>query len=160
KEMHLKRDETLLNAGQKENYIYFVKKGALRVIYSENEREQNVRFGYEGSILTSLPAFFSSAPSLFTIRTIRKSVLDFCPKTIFLQEIEENETLKGSYLLILEELIAQLVERELDLLESSPKERYKRLQERSPTVFQEIPAKHIANYLRMTPEHFSRLQKS
>lgn len=159
-EKRISRDENLLTAGQKENYIYFVRKGALLVIHSDAERDQNIRFGYPGSIITSLPAFFSSAPSLFTIRAIRKTTVDCCPKSLFLKELEDNESLKMAYLSMLQELITQLVERELDLLESSPKERYKRVLARSPELFQNIPAKHIANYLRMSPEHFSRLQKS
>jgi hypothetical protein len=31
---------------------------------------------------------------------------------------------------------------------------------RSPQLFQEIPNKHIASYLRMSPETLSRLKKS
>ena len=60
---------------------------------------------------------------------------------------------------LLEELILQLLEREKDLLTSSPAERYSRLLKRSPQLFQEISNRHIANYLRMSPETLSRLKK-
>ena len=43
---------------------------------------------------------------------------------------------------------------------SSPKERYERVLKRSPQLFQEIPNKHIANYLRMSAETLSRLKNS
>ena len=52
------------------------------------------------------------------------------------------------------------MERELDLLTSSPHERIQRVLKRSPQVFQEIPAKYIASYLRMTPETLSRILNS
>ncbi|MCA1762344.1 MAG: Crp/Fnr family transcriptional regulator [Flavobacteriales bacterium] len=159
-EILLNRDEALLKAGQRERFIYFVTKGALRVTHTTGSREQNIRFGYAGSIITSLPAFFSSAPSLFDIRAIRKTAVDSCPKALFFEEIAKSELLMASYTKILEELISQLVEREIDLLETTPQERYKKVSARSPELFQKVPAKHIANYLRMTPEHFSRLQKS
>ena len=64
------------------------------------------------------------------------------------------------YQILLEELFAQQIEREIDILTHSPVERYKRVLERSPQLFQEIPAKYIASYLRMTPETLSRIQKS
>ncbi|MEO0734297.1 MAG: Crp/Fnr family transcriptional regulator, partial [Bacteroidota bacterium] len=34
----------------------------------------------------------------------------------------------------------------------------RRVLARSPRLFQEIPAKYIANYLRMTPETLSRIR--
>ncbi len=56
-------------------------------------------------------------------------------------------------------LTLQQLEREIDILTKSPKERYERVLRRSPQLFQEIPNKHIANYLRMSPETLSRLKK-
>lgn len=61
---------------------------------------------------------------------------------------------------ILKDLIFQQMERERDLLTSSPFERYRRVLERSPQLFQEIPNRYIASYLRMTPETLSRMKKS
>ncbi|MNY67885.1 hypothetical protein D3C86_2055530 [compost metagenome] len=61
---------------------------------------------------------------------------------------------------ILENLAVQQLEREIDLLKNSPKERYERVLKRSPQLFQESPNRHIANYLRMSPETLSRLKKS
>jgi hypothetical protein len=61
---------------------------------------------------------------------------------------------------ILEDLVLQQIEREKDLLINSPRERYERVLKRSPKLFQEIPNRHIANYLRMSPETLSRLKKS
>jgi len=60
----------------------------------------------------------------------------------------------------LEQLTLQQLEREKDILTSSPLERYKRVLKRSPQLFQEIPNKYIADYLRMTPETLSRIKKS
>jgi hypothetical protein len=58
----------------------------------------------------------------------------------------------------MEMVITQQIEREIDLLTVSPTERLKRVLERSPNVFQEVPLKYIASYLRMTPETLSRLR--
>lgn len=61
---------------------------------------------------------------------------------------------------MLENLVVQQLEREVDILTASPKERYERVLARSPRLFQEIPGRNIANYLRMSPETLSRLKKS
>jgi CRP/FNR family transcriptional regulator, anaerobic regulatory protein len=55
-------------------------------------------------------------------------------------------------------LVVQQMQRELDLLTASPIERYRRVIARSPQLFQEVPLKYIADYLRMTPETLSRLR--
>jgi hypothetical protein len=58
----------------------------------------------------------------------------------------------------LEDLVLQQLEREKDLLINAPAERYERVLKRSPKLFQEVPNKYIANYLRMSPETLSRLK--
>jgi hypothetical protein len=60
----------------------------------------------------------------------------------------------------LEEQLALQVAREIDLLTDSPTMRLERILKRSPQLFNEIPLKYIASYLRMTPETLSRIRKS
>jgi CRP-like cAMP-binding protein len=52
------------------------------------------------------------------------------------------------------------MERENDLIIYSPQKRVERVFKRSPQLFQEIPQKYIASYLRMTPETLSRILKN
>lgn len=70
----------------------------------------------------------------------------------------ENETNRKLWIKILENLVLQQMEREIDILTNSPRERYERVLKRSPHLFQEIPNRHIANYLRMSAETLSRLK--
>ncbi|MFT6167816.1 MAG: hypothetical protein ACJAV5_001078 [Vicingaceae bacterium] len=75
----------------------------------------------------------------------------------FIESSEENTKVWNS---MLGDLIFQQMERERDILTASPLNRYKRVLARSPQLFQEIPNKYIASYLRMTPETLSRIKKS
>ena len=56
-----------------------------------------------------------------------------------------------------EQALLGRIEREIDLVTNSPKERINRLLQRSPHIFQLFPHKYIASYLRMTPETLSRM---
>jgi len=56
-----------------------------------------------------------------------------------------------------EQALLGRIEREIDLVTYSPKERLDRLFNRSPHLFQLFPHKYIASYLRMTPETLSRM---
>ena len=81
-------------------------------------------------------------------------------KKSFMEFVHSSKETTDFYIKLLEELVLQQLEREKDLLLDSPKERFASVLKRSPQLFQLIPSKFIANYLRMSPETFSRLKKS
>jgi|SRR5690554_3391422 len=156
----LSRNEILIATGHRETHSYLVLSGALRVVYQSESQSQVMRFGYRGSFLTSLPAFFDQSPSLFDIIAIRKTQIKCFEKQALFRFAESSSYYQKVYLNILQDLIKQQVEREIDILTPLPHDRYIRVLERSPELFKEVPAVHIANYLRMTPEHLSRIRKS
>ncbi len=155
-----KRNEYVLRTGDIEPYSYLVLEGAVRIVYATAESEQNIRFGYKNSLFASLPAYFDESKSEFDIVAIRKTTLKRFDKSSLFSFIDSRPEFQQIFSEILKALIGQQIERELDLLTHSPLERYNRVMERSPQLFQEIPAVYIANYLRMSPEHLSRLRNS
>ena len=154
------RGDFLLRPGQTERYCYLVLSGALRVFFTTETEEHTVRLAYEGSILTSLTSFLRRVPSEFSVQALRKCRLLAVSHRDFMAFAHADADNLRGYCKLLEQLITQQIERENDLLHSSPAERYRLVQERSPRLFQEIPAKYIAAYLRMTPETLSRISKS
>ena len=72
---------------------------------------------------------------------------------------ESDENLR-QYIELLESLVTQQIDREIDLLITSPTQRLKRVLDRSPNLFQHVPLKYIASYLRMKPETLSRIRNS
>jgi len=160
KTISLKRNEYLKVKGSTDTHIYFVESGSLRVFVLDNADEQIIRFGYTGDILVSLDSFLTEKPSDFIIQAIKKTRLSVVSKKRFMQFIRANDENRERWIRILEDLVLQQMEREKDILTTSPKERYTRVLTRSPRLFQEIPNKYIANYLRMSPETLSRLKKS
>lgn len=159
-EIKINRDEYLIREGEVENYVYFIKSGAIRVYLLNEFEELTIRFGYINSLINSLSSFLKETPSEFYIQAIRNTTVARISKKAFFQIINENEKFKALYHQILEDLITQQMEREIDLLTFSPAERLKRVTNRSPQLFQEIPLKYIASYLRMTPETLTRIRNS
>lgn len=156
----LKRGEFLVNKGVLSPYLFYVEEGAFRIFVETAEEELTIRFGYTGSFISALDSFFSEKPSSFYIQSLKKSIVWGISKTDFYQFLERDPLYKDLWQKALEHLVQQQLEREIDILTPSPKERYLRVLQRSPHLFQEIPAKYIASYLRMTPETLSRLKKS
>lgn len=160
KTLEVKRNEYLKVKGSVDTNIYFIENGSLKIFILDDIEERIVRFGYTGNLIVSLDSFLSGKPSEFYIQAIRKTIVKIIPKQVFREHINESEENKELMIRMLEDLVLQQIEREKDLLISSPKERYNRVLQRSPALFQEVPNKHIANYLRMSPETLSRLKKS
>ena len=57
----------------------------------------------------------------------------------------------------LEKTLVGRMEHEIDLLLPEPAQRLARLRRRNPGIFQRVPGKYLASYLRMSPETLSRL---
>ena len=156
----LKRNEFLKVKGSTDTNLYFVLEGSLRIFIEDEFEEHTIRFGYQNSFIAALDSFIKETPSDLYIQALKKTRLHVMSKPAYLRFIEEDPDHKELWWQIIESLICQQMEREVDILISSPLERYKRVLERSPQLFQEIPNKYIASYLRMSPETLSRIQKS
>lgn len=153
----ISRHHILTHVGEIERHLYYVESGALSTIYPHEENEQCIRFGYQGSIINALPSYFTSEPSQLELKALRRSTVRPIPRAVMERYITESPAREHGYRKLLELLAVQQVERELDLLTSDPRARLERVLKRSPQVFQEIPAKYIASYLRMSAETLSRL---
>jgi CRP/FNR family transcriptional regulator, anaerobic regulatory protein len=156
----LKRNEFLKKDGETDTNIYYVEKGSLNIFILDQAQEQTIRFGYEKDLIVALDSFISEKPSLLYIQAIKASQVMKITKKQLMDLVKESEENQKLWIKILEQLILQQKEREIDILISSPLARYNRVLKRSPQLFQQIPHKYIANYLRMTPETLSRLKKS
>jgi len=156
----LSKGTFLIREGDYEKHLYFVESGALRVFYLTEFEEHTIRFGYQGSIINSLSSFIKGSPSEFYIEAIRKTKIRMIDKDSFMSLVYQSTDNQKHYIQLLETLITQQIEREIDLLISSPIERLERVLKRSPNLFQHIPLKYIAFYLRMSPETLSRIRNS
>lgn len=156
----LARGEYLISEGQVEHHLYLIESGAVRVFLLTAHEELTIRFGYKGSFINSLSSFITEAPSEFYIEALRKTKVKAISKSKFRAFVNENPEHMAQYNALLEVLVTQQIEREIDLLTASPNERFQRVLQRSPNLFQEVPLKYIASYLRMTPETLSRIRSS
>lgn len=155
----LKREEFLKRANSVDTNIYFIEKGSVRVFFVEEYEEHTLYFGYKESIITALDSFFSNKSSKLEIEVLKKTEISYLSKDKFIKFISSKTLYQELWYRVLEEIIVHQAEREKDLLISSPIKRYQRVLKRRPELFQEIPNKYIASYLRMTPETLSRVKK-
>lgn len=156
----LERNDYLIVPGKIENALYYILEGSVRIFMIEENEEHTIRFGYKNSLITALDSFLNDQKTVFYIQAIKKTRYQSISKKDFFELIEKSNENQNLWIKLLESFVIQQMERETDLLTHTPEERYQRVLKRSPQLFQEIPHKYIASYLRMSPETLSRLKKS
>ncbi|MDR4890720.1 MULTISPECIES: Crp/Fnr family transcriptional regulator [unclassified Chryseobacterium] len=155
-----RRNEFLKISGSTDTSIYYIEKGSVRIFMMDENEERIIRFGYTGNIMVCLDSFLSEKPSDLYIQAIKKTIVKTASRKDFYEFVQSDDEYMKFWISILEDLVLQQLEREKDLLINAPGERFERVLKRSPKLFQEVPNKYIANYLRMSPETLSRLKKS
>lgn len=158
--LELDRNQFLKVKGIKDTNLYWVVQGSLRIYVVEENEEHTIRFGYTHNFIAALDSFLDEKPSDLYIQALKKTTVKVIGKATFMDLMKSTPENTTTWQLMLEQLVLQQMERERDILTVSPLERYTRVLKRSPQLFQEIPHKYIASYLRMTPETLSRIKKS
>ena len=138
--------------------MYYVASGTFRSYVLVDGEEQIIRFGYPGDFYAAVDSLIGGAPTQLTACALRKCTVRVLRKSVYEHCLNEDPVFFRTWQRIQSGMIVGQLAREIDLLTNDPAARYRRVLARSPRLFQEIPAKYIANYLRMTPETLSRVR--
>lgn len=152
------KGEPIVDIGKIDPDIYIIRKGIVRGYMVNDGVEANMYFGMEGTMLSSMQSFSAGKPSILRIEAcctttmlrMRKSVYDdlcrssigFCIWTcgVFTRRA------------CLDELKAKVMNGDASW-------RYKWLERCRPELFDNVPLKAIASYLKMTEVHISRIRR-
>lgn len=158
--VHLKRNDFLIKKGETESSLFFVISGSMRIYFPNREDEICVGFCHTNNLVCSYPSFIRNEPSDYYIQALAKTELMAIDRVEFYQLFDPYRSIERAWRMLEEEALIGKIEREVEMLTFTPEERYQRLIKRSPYIFQNIPRKYIASYLRMTPETLSRIRPS
>jgi CRP-like cAMP-binding protein len=154
----LKRNDFLIEKDVVETKLFYVIKGSMRIYFPHEHEEICVGFAYDHSLICSYPSFIQDKPSLYYIQALSATELMAITKKDFYNLFQHHREIESTWRMLEEDALMGKIERETEMLTYTPEERYHRLLKRSPQVFQMIPKKYIASYLRMTPETLSRIR--
>ena len=158
--VQLKRNDFLITKGQIESSLFFVLNGSMRIYFPNKEDEICVGFCHTNNLVCSYPSFILNKPSDYYIQALAKTDMMAIDRSDLYLLFDTYRSIERAWRMLEEEALIGKIEREVEMLTFTPEERYNRLIKRSPQIFQTIPRKFIASYLRMTPETLSRIRPS
>ena len=145
--------------GEVERYFYFVHHGVIRLYFEKGEEEFNMGFSYYGDFSGDYQSLMSQSPAHFCTETIASTQGLRIRYENLIDLYDRHKVFERWGRLFNQRILFGFGIFVKSLLCDSAEERFNRLMEQSPHVFQLIPQKHLASYLGMTPETFSRMRK-
>lgn len=153
-----RKGETVVDIGSVDSDIYIIKDGIVRGYMFNDGVEMNIYFGMNGTLLTSMQGYSLAQPSIICIEVCCPSTILRIRKPVFERLMEEsNEFCRWvcgvfSRRSCFDELKAKV-------MNGNAKWRYEWLEKCRPELFDNVPLKAIASYLKMTEVHVSRIRK-
>lgn len=157
---NFRKNETILNAGEVCNKIYFIKKGTLRTFHlNQNGTEFTRLIAQENEFCTILISFQEKIPSSASIQALEETEVLSIQSGDFRDFIKISENAKKMYTKILEDFQNFQIKRIEFLTSFSPQEKVNLFLKENPLLEPRLTDKVIASYLQITPETFSRCKK-
>ena len=157
-EKYKKRDR-IIKVGNEENYMYFLVKGAVMLVYPRNGMDYVIRFNFPGSFFNSYHSFISQEPSELKIEAVNDVIVFRIGRADLDNFYRGSEEARMVGQRILETYHFQKEQREIAFLTKSAEENYIELVQNDPELQNYIPLKYTASYLGVAPESLSRIRK-
>lgn len=160
KVVKLKKKEHLFIQGQVARYVGFVNKGCLRYYRIDEKGEEHIiYFAIEEWWIGDLSSFYSGQISNFNLQA-----LEPCEMFLFTKEIFDTIRLEiPAFDLYAKIRHAKATDARVETMMSqrtvSAEERYTKLLDGFPDIFQRVPQHFIASYLGIKPQSLSRIRK-
>ena len=156
-----KKHQFVVQEGQATEYDFFILSGCLKSYSTDaNGKEHIIQFGLQDWWITDYQAYYDQTKATVNIDCIEDSELlalsyqnreKLCAEMHKVEHFFRKKTNRRN---------VALQQRILSLLSSNAKERYDKLLEQYPQLFQKVPKHLIASYLGVTRETLSRFNST
>ena len=159
KEMHIKKGDFFLKAGEINNKLGFVNKGLIRYFVYKNDDESTIEFTSEGEFIAEYQSFLDNSEAIQYIQAIEDTTL-LVTDNDSIQQLY-NKTKHGNLIgrLVIEYRYNHLMKQLLSIYMHDPEQRYRNFIKVYPDLIQRVPQYYIASYVGVKPQSLSRIRK-
>ncbi|MFK8102680.1 MAG: Crp/Fnr family transcriptional regulator [Saprospiraceae bacterium] len=157
--VELKKGEFLLTEGNWVNKFYYLDQGCICFYSLKDGIKKVMEFHTEDSFFTDLYAYLEEAPSNCYLKAIEPCTIYAVSKTNVEKSFDYSHQLERSGRLSMQEAFLKIYRRISHFNNLSNEERYLKLLNKRPDLFQRVPQYLIASYLGLTPVGLSKIRK-
>ncbi|NHF58102.1 Crp/Fnr family transcriptional regulator [Flavobacteriaceae bacterium TP-CH-4] len=159
KKMTISKGRFLVRPGQPINHFYFMQHGCMCYYIQDTSGIRVMEFFTENQFFTDLYAYIEEIPSTSYLEATEDCVVYAISKEDALKSFDHSHNLERFGRLSMQDGFMQLFRRNNHLKNLSNQERYLRLLQKRPDLFQRVPQYLIASYLGLTPVGLSKIRK-
>ena len=154
------KGDYLLKEGKISNHAHFLEDGFVRS-YTFNTEGSEVTMGLFAApcVVNSLQSFFKRQPSRENLQALTDCTTWYITFDDLQTQFHTIPEFREWGRLMLINSHAQLQDRVLGMIQNTAEERYAKLVQTQPAIFQNVPLKMIASYLGVTDTSLSRIRK-
>lgn len=141
------------------NHWYFVDVGCFCFYTLKDGKEKVMEFFTEGDFFTDIYAYLQENPSNSYVRATEDSVIYSASKIDVQKTFDYSHKIERIGRLSMQDTVLKTYRRLAHLNSLSNEERYLRLLEKRPNLFQRVPQYLIASYLGLTPVGLSKIRR-
>ena len=160
RETPLRKKDYYLKEGCVSNAKAYVKKGCSRTfVIDENGKEHILFFAFEDWWLADFESYHSGKPGKQYVQALEDMELLVISKQDFTKMETEIPKMRLWYEVKQRKMNVAMINRLSEVKSGNCEERYFKLLDKHPEIFQRVPLQYIASYLDMEPQSLSRLRK-
>jgi CRP-like cAMP-binding protein len=159
RKIELKKREALVSPGQLVTHFYYVAKGCIYYYKLEDGEEKVLEFYTDDVFFTDLPAYVKGNASNYYLKASENTIVYAIQKSDAESSFEKSHQLERFGRLSMQEAFMKIFTRVERRNSRTNEERYLRLLDKRPDLFQRVPQYLIASYLGLTPVGLSKIRK-
>ena len=159
-EVDYPKNSLILAKGEVESHLSFINKGVMRYFVEKNDSQHTIGFSFSNEFGCAYDSFLTRRPVRYYVESLAPTQgwkISFEDLQLAYQETENGNEI-GRYLA--EQLYMNQLSKVISQKHYSAEERYLELIDKKPHYLEQIPLKHIASYIGVTPQTLSRIRRN
>ena len=157
-ERRFEKKEIVSRRGEVENYLNFIVEGLVRKYYVQDNDEVNTQISHEGHLIHAQESFHSRKPSEYFVETLEPTTFISITYNDLEKVYSHDIKLERLGRLVITYTMVQKDRWQMQMIKLPPRDRFLFFVDRHPHFLQRVPQKHLASFLNIQPETFSRFK--